>query len=405
MFKKRISIFGCVVISLFLCAVTFVATFSRMNIIMKNKLSNMADTSDTVSVDISKQYDKLEEMLKMIELGFVKDYSEDELWEAVYYALAQGLDDAYSTYMTADEYDALTDDSDGDFVGIGVHVVYDVDTEGSYIFGVMPDSPAEKAGVLAGDIIVAVEGDELNEETYTDCINNVIGAPGTDVNITLLRGEERIDVTITRASVKSDNVRYVKLDGGIAYIRIFGFADMTVADEFKRTIAEAQEDGCTKFIYDVRNNGGGYLDQICETLDLLLPEGPIINIVDKHGNTTSRDSDADHITGKAVVLCNDATASAAELFTKALMDYEIAVSVGQTTFGKGTMQVTKLLSDGSALKLSSYYYNPPSNVSYDGIGIEPDHKVELDEYWEQRFFKMPIEEDAQLQYAISLLEE
>ena len=148
---------------------------------------------------------------------------------------------------------------------------------------------------------------------------------------------------------------------------------------------------------------GGDLEEICAVLDLLLPEGPIINIVDKNGDTKTRNSDADCITGKMAVICNGNTASAAELFTAALRDYNLATVVGTKTFGKGTMQTTKRLSDGSAVKISSALYNPPSNVSYDKIGITPHSVVELKEEWEQRFYKMPKEEDTQLQMAISLL--
>ena len=165
----------------------------------------------------------------------------------------------------------------------------------------------------------------------------------------------------------------------------------------------AQSEKCEKFIFDVRNNGGGYLDEILAVLDILLPEGPIINIVDKNGKTQTHNSDKNCINGETVVLCNGNTASAAELFTAALRDYELAKIVGQKTFGKGTMQTTRLLSDGSALKLSVAYYNPPSNVSYDKIGIKPDYEVTLTEYWENRYFKMPMDEDTQLQKAIELL--
>ncbi|MBR5286851.1 MAG: S41 family peptidase, partial [Clostridia bacterium] len=173
--------------------------------------------------------------------------------------------------------------------------------------------------------------------------------------------------------------------------------------EFVKIIALAQSEQCESFIFDVRNNGGGYLDEILAVLDTLLPEGPIINIVDKNGATQTHNSDANCIKGEMVVLCNGNTASAAELFTAALRDYKLAKTVGQTTFGKGTMQTTRLLSDGSALKLSVAFYNPPSNVSYDKIGIKPDYEIKLTEYWENRYFKMPIEEDTQLQKAIELL--
>ena len=143
----------------------------------------------------------------------------------------------------------------------------------------------------------------------------------------LLRGEEKLDFKLIRDVVASESVVYENLGNGVAYLRIHSFADDTFTAQFLSEMSRAQQDGCTKFVFDVRNNTGGYLEEICKTLDVLLPEGPIINIVDKDGKTTSRDSDANCIKAdKMVVLCNEATASAAELFTAALRDYELAES-------------------------------------------------------------------------------
>jgi carboxyl-terminal processing protease len=342
-------------------------------------------------------------MIAMIEGSYIHGYEENELWEDLYRTLAISLGDDYSQYLTAEEYNALVDSADGDFVGIGVHATYDVDTQGIYIFGVIPNSPAEKAGLKSGDVIVKAEGIEATEETYYDVLDAVRGEAGTNVSVTALRGEEKIDFVITRQAVASENVLYQKLDGNIAYIRILSFADTRVSEEFVQKIALAQSEKCEKFIFDLRNNSGGYLDEILAVLDILLPEGPMINIVDKKGLTKTHNSDSNCIKGEMAVLCNGNTASAAELFTAALRDYELAEIIGETTFGKGTMQTTRLLSDGSALKLSIAFYNPPSNVSYDKIGVKPDFEVKLTEYWESRYFKMPVEEDTQLQKAIEIL--
>ena len=196
---------------------------------------------------------------------------------------------------------------------------------------------------------------------------------------------------------------YERIDGNIAYIRILSFADETVSEEFSDVIERAQNDGCNKFVFDVRNNAGGYLEEICDVLDILLPEGPIINIVDKNKNTKTHNSDKECIKGKFAVLCDGNTASAAELFTAALRDYNLAEIVGTKTFGKGTMQTTRMLKDGSAIKISTAYYNPPSNISYDGIGIKPDFEIGYPEEWEGKLYQMPLSEDAQLQKALEIL--
>lgn len=411
MFKKRITPFTCILISLVICITTFVSVGSYYTTKHKAEL-NQARLESSVYTKYddliellgndSQKYEKLALMIEMLEGSYIHDYSTEVIWENLYRALAISIGDDYSRYLTAEEYESLLDSGDGNFVGIGVHASYDIDTMGIYIFGVIPDSPAEKAGLQKGDIIINVEDIEADSKNYYAMLDAVRGEPGTDVKLGVLRNGERIEFTVTRNAVSSENVIYEKLDNGIAYIRILSFADSAVSEEFTKKIALAQSENCDKFIFDVRNNSGGYLEEINAVLDLLLPEGPIINIVDKNGNTKTYNSDANCIKGDMVVICNSGTASAAELFTAALRDYELASIVGTTTFGKGTLQTTRLLSDGSALKLSTAFYNPPSNVSYDKIGIKPDYEVELDKEWSDRFFKMPKEKDAQLQQAISL---
>ncbi len=413
MFKKRITPFTCILISLVVCIITFVAVGSYYSKNEKAEInqtrlesSEYAKYEDLIGLmgNDSERYAKLAQMIEMLEGSYIHDYSTETLWENMYRALAISIGDNYSQYLTAEEYATLLDSADGNFVGIGVHASYDIDSTGIYIFGVIPNSPAEKAGLQKGDIVINVQGLEANGDNYYEMLDAVRGEAGTQIKLTVLRSDERIEFSITRNPVSSENVLYEKLDNGIAYIRILSFADSAVSDEFAKKIALAQSEDCDKFIFDVRNNTGGYLEEINDVLDLLLPEGPIINIVYKDGNTQTYNSDANCIKGDMVVLCNDGTASAAELFTAALRDYELATIVGTTTFGKGTLQTTRFLSDGSALKLSTAFYNPPSNVSYDKIGITPDYEVELTEEWNDRFFKMPKEEDTQLQKAISLFD-
>ena len=413
MFQKRLTPFACILISFLVCAVTFVAVSSNRSVAEQERLNELraetasyaeyADFIDSVGEDGDK-YTKLARIIDVLEGNYVRDYDDETLWSNIYRAIAVSIGDKYSQYFTVEEYDELVNSNDGDFVGIGVHATYDSETHGIYIFGVMPGSPAEKGGIQKGDIIVAAEGMEATEDNYYDMLDKIRGESGTEVTVTVLRNGEKTDYMLVRSAVASENVIYEKLDSDIAYVRILSFSDETLTAQFTSKIALAQNEGCTKFIFDVRNNSGGFLDEICSTLDLLLPEGTIINIVDKDGNTTTRDSDANCIQSQGmVVLCNGNTASAAELFTAALRDYGLAEIVGETTFGKGTMQTTYTLDDGSAIKMSTAFYNPPSNESYDGIGITPDYNVALPEEWADSFYKMPKEEDTQLKKAIELL--
>lgn len=412
MFKRRITPFACIIISLLVCIVTFVSVYSYSEIKHKQEINEIrldstqyGEYSDFIGLTEgeSEKYTKLAQMIEMIEGYYIHDYDKSAVWENLYKSLVVSIADDYGQYLTAEEYASLIDSADGDFVGIGVHATFDVDTEGVYIFGVIPNSPAEKAGIKKGDVIIKAEGIVSSEKTYYELLDSVRGEAGTEVSVTVLRDGEEHDFKIVRQAVASENVFYEKLDNNVAFIRILSFADETVSEEFTKKLALAQSEGCDKFVFDVRNNSGGYLGEICDVLDLLLPEGPIINIVDKDGNTKTQNSDANCIKGKMAVLCNKGTASAAELFTAALRDYKLADIIGTTTFGKGTMQTTRYLIDGSTLKLSSAFYNPPSNVSYDKIGIKPDYEIKLSEEWDVRFFKMPKEEDIQLKQALDLL--
>ena len=409
MFKKRITPFACIVISILVCITTALGVSSYRSVLEKERINQIRSENGTktedgfISASDADKYEKLSQLLGRIEGSYIHNYDEDLSWEMIYKAVVQSLGDDYSLYLTAEEYAAMIDSGKGNFVGIGVHATYDIDTHGVYIFGTMPDSPAEKAGIQTGDVIIEAEGIEASEENYYKIIDAIPGEAGTEVSVKVLRGEETFNLKIKRQKVDSENVLYEKLDNNIAFIRILSFSGTTVSEEFTKKIAKAQSDGCDKFIFDVRNNGGGYLDEIAGVLDLLLPEGPIINMVDKNGNISTVDSDANCIKAPMVVLCNDGTASAAELFTAALRDYDLAKIVGKTTFGKGTLQTTFSVSDGSAIKLSTAFYNPPKNVSYDKIGIKPDFEVDLKKEWENRFFKMPKEEDTQLQKAIEVL--
>ena len=413
MFKKRITPFACIVISVLVCIITCVGSVAvlnnRHNAEVNQLRKQTAGIGEYINLvnsmgDSADKYAKLSLLIDKLEQHYVNNYNESDVWDNIYKTLALSIGDNYSQYFTAEEYNAMISENSGNFVGIGVHATFDVDANGIYIFGVMPNSPAERGGLQKGDIIVSAEGVDATESNYYTMLDLIRGEEGSEVSLTVLRGEEKMDFTLIRADVASENVIYEKLEDNVAYIRILSFSDATLTTQFTSAISLAQKDGCDRFIFDLRNNSGGFLEEICKTLDILLPKGPIINIVDKAGNTTTRDSDENCIKAeKMVVLCNESTASAAELFTAALRDYELAEIVGVKTFGKGTMQTTYTLEDGSAIKMSTAFYNPPSNESYDGVGISPDYEVKLDEKWESRFYKMPKDEDTQLKKAIQIV--
>lgn len=394
---RRISLAAAIFLALFLCVATFVSTYTVMMVRMNAAVNRQKEAYA--------KFSKLDSLLAHIEERYVRDYDESELWDGIYAGLFDAVGDPYTEYMTAEEYAAYTSDRSGSYVGIGIHVVFDPDADAIAIYRVTPDSPAEQAGLLAGDRITAVENVEVSAATYSEAVDLVAGEEGTAVTMTIRRGEETLEKRITRAKVMSQNVLYERLDGGIAYIAILSFAESSVTEQFSSALTQAQIDGCTSYLFDVRNNPGGSLNVICDVLDLLLPKGITVRIVAPDGTETTRESDAEHfLDAPMAVLCNSGTASAAELFTADLRDYGLAKLVGETTFGKGTMQTISPLSDGSAVKLTSSFYNPASGVSYDGVGIHPDVEVSLTPEQQARFYLLSHEEDPQLQEAIRLLQ-
>ncbi|MBO5212051.1 MAG: PDZ domain-containing protein [Clostridia bacterium] len=334
-------------------------------------------------------------------LFYAGEINEDQLEAYIANAYIEGIGDKYGVYYTADEFKSIMQEtSSGTMYGIGVSVVYSSEYSAIEVLTVYEGSPAEKAGIMPGDIIIAVEGERVSKENYTESINKVKGEKGTNVNITVIRGGEELDFSITRDEVKIVAVTSHKyaLDSSIGIIRIIEFAQ-TVPEDVKNAVEDFKSQGIKKIVFDIRNNPGGYLDSVVETLDYLLPEGPIVYITDANGKIVGMEaSDASCVEGLEIaVLMNENSASAAELFAAALRDYEYATLVGTKTYGKGSMQTVYRLPDGSGLSLTTNKYNPPSNVNYDGVGLEPDIVIELDESLKDKnFYKITDEEDNQL---------
>lgn len=394
---RRISLAAAIFLALLLCVAVFLSTYTVMMVRMSAAVNEQKEALQ--------KYSKLEDLLSRIQESYVREYDENDLWDGIYEGLFNAVGDPYTQYMTAEQYAEYTADRSGSYVGIGIHVVFDLDEDAIAIYRVNPDSPAAQADLRSGDLIVGVEGLAVTAAVYQEAVNKVLGEEGTDVHLTIRRGEETLEKSVKRAKVTTQNVLYERLEGDVAYITILSFAESSVTQQFKDALKQAQTENCKAYLFDVRNNPGGSLNVICDVLDVLLPEGVTVRIVSADGRETTRTSDAEHfLDAPMAVLCNGSTASAAELFTADLRDYGLAQLVGETTFGKGTMQVISPLSDGSAVKLTTSYYNPMSGVSYDGIGIHPDVEVPLTAEQAARFYLLSHEEDPQLQAALDLLQ-
>ena len=349
---------------------------------------------------------KLKQVDKLIRSIFVGQIDDDYLSDKIIEGYIEGLNDKYSRYYSIDEMSLYMDSLNSELIGIGVYIVYDDENQGIYITGLMPDSPALNAGMQIGDIITKVEDITVSSETYYEALAAVPGKEGDIRKIEIKRApdySETISMEIEIKKVTQNTVNYQMLDNNIALIKIIQFNTPT-ADEFKTILDKAINDGADKFIFDVRNNPGGALDSIVSVLDRILPDGPIVKIVSSDGServiSSSSSASLDY---PIVVLINNNTASAAELFSSALRDYNIATLIGETTYGKGTMQSIRYLSDGSGVSISTNMYNPPYGDNYEGIGVDPHIEVKLTPEQLANYYKLTIEEDTQIQAAIKEL--
>ena len=354
------------------------------------------------------KFDKLIQVAELYDESYLYDVDQDLLNEALASAYVYGCGDRFASYYTAEEWAAYVAEASGSSVGIGVYVVYS-ETGGIEVVQVMSGSPAEAAGLAIGDIIVSVDGQAVTTLGYENAVNMVRGEVGTELTVEVLRESQTLHFTVTRGIFEPETVfaETVRVDDElIGYIYITEFTSVEVtANQFIDAVEGLKELGVDSLIFDVRNNPGGDLNAIVEILDYLLPEGPIVHLFDADGNSLGEHfSDASGINLPMVVLANENTASAAELFTSALNDYDKAEIVGTTTFGKGCGQQGSMLSDGSVVFITTFFYNPPYSENYDGIGIIPDYEVELPEEWKNKnLFLIPHDEDSQLAKAIALL--
>lgn len=287
--------------------------------------------------------------------------------------MMEDMDD-YSTYMTAEEYNSWMESLSGTFVGIGVTI----EQRGEYIVVVSPisGSGAELAGIQAGDKIVSVDGEDVVGKPIESVRSLIVGDLGTTVDVGVLRGEELITFTIVRAPVEQTTVSHSVTDEGFGYIAISSFAETT-----PKYVSAALEDfdgkKIKKLIIDVRNNPGGELNSLLDTLRLFMPKGDILYINYKNEKNNIVYKNEKNKSGKyeIVILANENSASAAEAFSASMKDAGVATLVGRTTFGKGSMQVIQRVITGGAIKLTVALYQSAGGSFVDGVGVTPHHTI------------------------------
>ncbi len=321
---------------------------------------------------------KLEELKDLITERYIGGVEEKVLEDAAAEAMVAATGDRWSYYIPAEEYQAYVEQMANSYVGIGITIQITEEENGFLITKVNAGGPAEEAGLLAGDLITAI-GDQSTAGMATATARDLVrGEEGTQVEITLVREGKTMTVPVTRKTVEVEVATGVMLEGNIGLVTITNF-DSRCAKETIAAIEKLMKEGATALIFDVRNNPGGYANQLVRVLDYLLPEGELFRTVDYKGNENVDKSDASCLKIPMAVLVNSESYSAAEFFAAALKDYDAAVIVGEKTCGKGYFQVNYPLHDGSAVSISIGEYFTPKGANLAGVGVTPDVEVAVDE--------------------------
>lgn len=347
---------------------------------------------------------KAAEVQEIIETYFIDDYDEDTLADGAASGMVDATGDEWSYYLSADEVAAYEESMANAYVGVGITITEDAEAGGMRVEEVVSGGPAEEAGIRAGDLLLAVEGEDVLTLGIDGTRNLVRGEEGTHVNMHFSRNGSEYDVSVERRSIETPVVTGELLDGSIGYVKIDNFDERSAAE----TIAFVKDligQGAEALLFDVRFNPGGYADELVKVLDYLLPEGDLFRSVDYAGREEVDTSDASCVELPMAVLVNEDSYSAAEFFAAALQEYEWATIVGSQTYGKGNFQTAFYLSDGSMVNLSIGKYYTPGGKSLSETGVTPDVVVDLDDEQYALLYYNALEQadDPQFQAAIDTL--
>lgn len=355
-------------------------------------------------VSASTDYNKLEDLENLILTSFAGDADKTKIEDAAADAMVNAMGDRWSYYIPAAELPSFLENSENAYVGIGVTVQATDDNSGLMVIAVQPGGPAEEAGVQVGDVIIQVDGESAQDRTVSEISAMIKGEEGTVVSITVLRSGEGITMTVARKRMETTVASSKLLNEHVGLVTIQNF-DERCADETIAAIKALLNQGADMLLFDVRNNPGGYVDELTKVLDYLLPEGNLIRTVGTDGSDETVTSDADCVKVPMAVLVNENTYSAAELFAVDLNEYGVARIFGQKTSGKGFFQQVFQFSDGSAAGISVGRYYTSQGNNLEGIGLTPDEEIKLDDESEALLYNgmLEPENDAQLQAALSYL--
>ena len=401
-FDKKNNIYKISMIIIVTVLVTFLITsIIFYNYYIKTNTGNIDALTKYITIsDSTKSLEKKIEILKRyLENEYMGELDEEAMTESALKGYVAGLGDEYTEYLTEDELEELMVSVNGNYVGIGIYMTQNEDDE---IVVLLPieGSPAETAGLQTGDIIKKVDGIECKGLELTEVSNMVKGEEGTTVNLEIEREEDIFSVDIERRTVELKYIDSEVLEDNIGYIQMISF-DEGCSSKFKEELEKLKAQNIKSLIIDLRDNGGGLVTEAIATSEIFVPLGNIIlKSYDKDGNeTVTKSSNINTEKIKIVVLVNENSASATEIFAAAIQDNEVGTIIGTKTFGKGVMQEVQPLKIGGALKITIEEFKTPKGNKIHEVGITPD--IEVDNEKDQ--FIISIEEDKQLKTAIEYL--
>ena len=369
------------------------------------KAQTPASTQDGKTTGLSEEaISKITALEGLIELHYLGEIDQEAEENGLYKGLVEALDDPYSEYYTAEEYEDNFTRVTKQYYGIGATLTQDPDTKLISVVYVYPDTPAERAGLKMGDILYSVDGVEGSTVTLDDYVDLIRGEAGTSIHAVVVRDEDEFETDIMREEITLPTVQYEMLDDGIGYIYLSNFA-LNTAEEFEEAVDDLTSQGMKAMILDVRYNPGGILGSVVQILDDILPEGTVVYTEDKYGKRSDEVSDEEHQMQLPIaVLINENSASASEILAGAIRDFDYGTLIGTTTYGKGVVQQTFSMTDGSAVKLTIEEYYTPDGENINGKGIAPDIELEY-EFLGGEEDEYDYSLDNQIQKAVEVLKE
>ncbi len=374
--KRKRSVVGIVILSMIISSLATVTVLSTVGA-KTPWITVLGKSQSQRYYEFNKDYGDLLQIKDFIEENYYIVPEDEDLKVGIYKGLFEGLNDPYSTYLTPKEMENSQIATSGKYEGIGVSIGPD---ENGYINVVAPieDTPAEKAGILAGDKIIKIDGKEYSGNTLEEAVSVMRGEPGSTVKITILRGKSILEFDIKRAAVTMKSIKSEVLKDNIGYIRIISF-DEDTAKDFKSALTALENQKVSGLVIDLRGNPGGLVDKSVEIADMLIDTGLIIYTQDQKGKKTDYNGTPGKTDLEYTVLIDKGSASASEILSAAIKDHKAGTLIGTVSYGKGIIQQMIPLNDGSGIKLTIAQYFSPNGSVIHKKGVEPDIKVELTE--------------------------